>query len=252
MARRPGPVRPRVKDERAYNAALRRALLDPMFGRLRGRLHLLESLSAIYAATDGFFDGFEFDPEEIAAAHLGIIKAYHDRRFTTAFRSALGVDIRPLLTEPEVRRFMARAISDNVDLIRTIPPRAHDGLKARLDTVFTDRPFDQALVRKVLSKEYRASGYNLRRLTRDQTSKTVGKLTEIRQTQLGIQGYEWITAGDERVRPTHVDLSGQFFRWDSPPAEGHPGTPIQCRCTAIAALTNADRQRLKEAVGATQ
>ncbi len=39
-------------------------------------------------------------------------------------------------------------------------------------------------------------------------------------------------AGDERVRPSHEALDGTRQRWDDPPAEGHPGEPINCRCIA--------------------
>lgn len=67
---------------------------------------------------------------------------------------------------------------------------------------------------------------------RDQVGKLYGRIEEYQQRQLGIDEYKWVTAGDERVRPTHRALSGQTFSWKNPPAEGHPGHPIQCRCIA--------------------
>ena len=48
------------------------------------------------------------------------------------------------------------------------------------------------------------------------------------------------------VRPTHVANSGIVFAWDAPPATGHPGEDIQCQCVAIAVITQAYRERLKE------
>ena len=57
---------------------------------------------------------------------------------------------------------------------------------------------------------------------------------------------QWLTSDDERVRPSHREKVGKFFRWDDPPADtGHPGADIQCRCVAIAALLKRDRDRLK-------
>lgn len=67
---------------------------------------------------------------------------------------------------------------------------------------------------------------------RDQVGKLYGRIEEYQQRQLGIDEYKWVTAGDERVRPSHRALSGQTFSWKKPPPEGHPGYPIQCRCIA--------------------
>lgn len=69
---------------------------------------------------------------------------------------------------------------------------------------------------------------------RDQLGKTYGKLTETRQLDAGFPGYDWLDSGDRRVRETHSNKNGEFFRWDSPPADtGHPGEDFQCRCDAI-------------------
>jgi SPP1 gp7 family putative phage head morphogenesis protein len=71
-------------------------------------------------------------------------------------------------------------------------------------------------------------------IARDQTSKMNSSFNEARQTSVGIEEYEWQTAGDERVRETHADNDGERFRWDDPPDEtGHPGHDVNCRCTAI-------------------
>lgn len=70
-------------------------------------------------------------------------------------------------------------------------------------------------------------------IARDQVGKAQSAVIEARQRALGITRYEWRTAGDDRVRPSHRALEGQVFRWDAPPAVGHPGEDIQCRCIAI-------------------
>ena len=82
--------------------------------------------------------------------------------------------------------------------------------------------------------------------------KSIGRLTEIRQRQLGVAGYRWSTSLDERVRDTHAANEGLFFRWDDPPAiTGHPGEDIQCRCVGIPTLAPSERNRLKEMGGYT-
>lgn len=70
-------------------------------------------------------------------------------------------------------------------------------------------------------------------IARDQVGKFYGALQEVRQTTLGIDGYFWETAGDERVREEHQVLQGKRFTWaQGAGEEGHPGEAINCRCTA--------------------
>lgn len=90
-------------------------------------------------------------------------------------------------------------------------------------------------------------------IARDQVLKLNGEATEQRQREAGITRYTWSTSRDERVRgnpdglypdaePSHYDLDGQVFSWDSPPPAGprgepaHPGEAIQCRCVALPVL----------------
>lgn len=48
----------------------------------------------------------------------------------------------------------------------------------------------------------------------------------------GIRAYRWVTQGDDRVRDEHAEREGQLFEWSTPPFDGHPGEPPNCRCTA--------------------
>lgn len=70
----------------------------------------------------------------------------------------------------------------------------------------------------------------------DQTHKLGGELDRLKQTEAGIEGYYWRSSRDERVRAEHAAREGQYFRWDAPPADGHPGQPIRCRCDAEPAI----------------
>jgi SPP1 gp7 family putative phage head morphogenesis protein len=87
-------------------------------------------------------------------------------------------------------------------------------------------------------------------IARDQVGKLFGQLNEKRQTELGVTGYVWRTVHDNRVRELHEDRDGQHFDWNDPPEEtpddGHPGTPIQCRCYAEPDLTEIFGEALSE------
>lgn len=59
----------------------------------------------------------------------------------------------------------------------------------------------------------------------------------MRQESLGVKEFKWVTAHDERVRPSHAKINGNIYSWDNlPTVDGvktSPGQPINCRCIAI-------------------
>ena len=75
-------------------------------------------------------------PTELIEAQIARVDGYHRARLIQTFRSALGVDVRMFLTKPAVAAFMTERIGENVDLIKTIPPRFHEGLKRRVGEGF--------------------------------------------------------------------------------------------------------------------
>lgn len=59
-----------------------------------------------------------------------------------------------------------------------------------------------------------------------------GLVNQLRQQDLGIERYIWRSQDDTKVRDSHADYDDQVFRWDEPPAGGHPGQAHNCRCYA--------------------
>lgn len=59
-----------------------------------------------------------------------------------------------------------------------------------------------------------------------------GLINQLRQQDLGIERYIWRSQDDAKVRESHADYDDQVFRWDEPPAGGHPGQAHNCRCYA--------------------
>ncbi len=232
--RNPNPVRPRKLDEREYYATMRRKYLDPIYLRMQTRMatavaasEALWSINEVVEELIGYPDGGV--PVAEIERQMKRIDGYHRDRLVRTFRAALGVNILPFLSEPLIAQQMREIIAENVSLIQTIPGRFHDGVRDDLLGLIQTRPFDQQALREVMKKNYRTSKYNLRRITRDQTSKSIAKLTEVRHAQLGVERYQWVTSQDERVRPTHVANSGRMFDWSDPPPEtGHPGTEVMC------------------------
>jgi SPP1 gp7 family putative phage head morphogenesis protein len=81
-----------------------------------------------------------------------------------------------------------------------------------------------------------------RLIARDQIGKLNGQLDREKQVAGGVTQYVWRGSLDERERPGHVNREGDVFSWKKPPPNagggaGHPGQPIQCRCSAEPDLT---------------
>ena len=228
------PIRAPRAAERAYARALRHQVLNPAFRRMRAGLADAYAAAQLLAALDGMPPpNLGTLPQDLADEHLERLSRYHRGKLVQTFREALGVDIRPILQDAAISQVLAERMRDNVQLITSIPQRLNDTLYDSIRRTFADRPFDQQALAQVLQRGYRTVGYQTRRIARDQTTKTIGQLTEARNRELGVSEYVWRTAQDERVRPTHQVLNGTTQRWDRPPAVGHPGWDIQCRCVAL-------------------
>lgn len=235
MARQPrvGPgIPPRQGDARAYQLYLNRVVVNPLLRRVdEAVLRAGQSYESIRYA----INAIPQDPAlqgmatQAAEAHMAKLKAYHTARFTKTMRRYLGVNVR-FMDDSVLEPILRAAIKENVALIKTLEPRLHAGITADLTKLAREAPFDRQALQEVLRTKYKSTGYNLRRLTRDQTNKTIGRLTHARHEQAGISEYVWRTVKDQRVRDTHVQNDNKVFQWNTPPSNGtgHPGEDIQC------------------------
>jgi len=115
---------------------------------------------------------------------------------------------------------------------------ADDAVQDMMDTasraVRSGRPNRE--VRAELRKRFEISDRRARTIARTEISQLNAQITRERQREVGIEGYYWITSGDERVRDEHEERNGEFFEWDNPPEDGHAGESVNCRCSARAAV----------------
>ena len=238
----PGPVPPLDAHARAYEQGLRRVYLRPMMRDMRRGLSTATAAAEAIEAIDGV-PLTTARREGLMAGEVNRqakrVSGYHRRKLIQTFRAALGVDIGPVLNDAAIRPLMTAWRQENIALIKTVPERLRAGLRAGINKTFAERPFDQQALSQVVREQGQSAGWNLKRITRDQTNKAIGNLTRARHQQIGIEEYIWRTAQDERVRPIHADLEGTRHQWNEPPAEGHPGTPILCRCVAEPVISEA-------------
>ena len=231
----PTPIRPPIGDEKLYNRTLQRRVLRPFMRSVRSGLsqataaaEALERLDRIPVRTTRRTGLIKAEVDAQAAR----LQGYHRRRLISTFRRSLAVDIRPVLSEAPIRRLMNGWRRENIDLIQTVPERLKAGLRTKMTRAFREAPFDQARLQRIVAQQGKVGGYDLRRITRDQTSKAIGQLTRARHQQIGIDEYTWQTSRDGRVRDSHAILEGTRQTYDNPPSVGNPGQDIQCRCVA--------------------
>lgn len=239
--RNPKGIGPRRKDESAYFKAIKKDILDPLLSRTKARLDSVPKIKAAYQrAVDAEFAfmtaGDEFGIATVQAA-LDNIRHVHKAQMIKAFQSALGVDINPFMSDLNIRPFMNQALFDNVALIKSIPQKLNLQIVDQFDKIFSTKGFDQQAMVQALETRFKVAKNRARFIARDQTEKIIGKLNQVRQTDLGIKSYTWQTSEDERVvgapgglypegSPGHMDhfiRNGVEFLWVAPPPDGHPG-----------------------------
>ena len=241
--RNPKPIKPTQKAARAFAEDVNKPLVvDPIVQAMKDAL--AEGLDV--EGTINKFSQYgrlelenvsDFRRNALLLAHFSEASEAHKEKIAKAFHAAIKVDVRPFIArEPGVDRFIQESIRHNVSLITRIGPEIVSDVVAKTQAAFAREPFSRDAMARHFERALNKSGWPLQRLARDQTSKATGQFNHIRQVRLGVQKYVWIDSGDNRVRATHRENNDKPFYWDQPPATGHPGEDILCRCTAEAQM----------------
>lgn len=160
------------------------------------------------------------------------------KEWKRAVKNTLGIDIREDYYMGDFyKEQMEQWISDNVDLIKTIPSDSLDKMKEIVLDGYTKGDSTKSMIKRIM-EEYGKSKRKAKFIARDQTAKLNGNIAKAQQEDAGITQYKWSTSGDERVRASHAELNGKVFDWANPPTNSdgrtcHPGEDYNCRCCAI-------------------
>ena len=159
---------------------------------------------------------------------------------------SLGVEWATIMASSAIAGAVETAIVANVSLIRTIGEQHWGRVIEAVTANYQGKTFVEGSLTNRLAKIGNLSKRQAKRIARDQTSKLCSSLNAIRQQDAGINRYTWRNSQDQRVvgnpgglypegnavHGNHWEREGQEFRWDQPPEDGHPGQPIECRCSA--------------------
>jgi len=212
-------ILPAVEAERA---GLTRDALGDRLGSVFGSLRAL--LTRLVGAADTMVRNI-----------LDLEAQRHTDRFKETVRSAIGIDIGAVISKNDLSDLMSLAAQRNASLIKSlsedVAKRVEQAALENLANGGTAKQLQQRL-----TEDFGIAKRRAKTIARDQTSKLTGDLNRFRQQQSGVEKYRWSTSRDERVRATHRANEGKIFSWDDPPATGHPGHEVNCRCTAIAII----------------
>lgn len=162
---------------------------------------------------------------------------FNRQQFHAVFRSVFGVDI--FTTEPFLADLLAAWEAENIKLIKSIPSQYLDQLHGKIvAAVRAGKP--SKVIAEVVRETFDLPRNRAKLIARDQIGKLNGQLTMARQKNIGVESYVWRTSLDERVREEHKHREGEKFNWDEPPKDGHPGNPINCRCSAEAVFPDLE------------
>jgi SPP1 gp7 family putative phage head morphogenesis protein len=158
------------------------------------------------------------------------VAEYQGSELQASIRNVLGIET-PLVSGERIAPLLREWITENVGLIRTMSRQTFASIEQLVVAGVNAGRRHEAIAEDIVSR-FGVAERRAALIARDQVGKFYGQVQRARQRELGITRYTWRTSMDERVRPEHVEREGQVFEWSDPPEDGHPGYPINCRCTA--------------------
>ena len=204
------PVKPPLKLERAYSAAMRK-IINELAVQIKSEITpLLKEHKAEYTA-DGFTDDIRAIFQRLSAFLFGE-KLFEDIAFnlvndidesatgdvTKRVNEAIGVDYSYMINREGLSEFKSLAIEENAKLIKNL---SQDYLE-RSQTIINEgimggqRP---GAIAKQLSEQIGVADRRAKLIARDQVSKINSDITRRRFDSIGVTHFRWVTSKDERV-----------------------------------------------------
>lgn len=276
--RRPRPYRPQrpkaitaryARELRAWSRAMSRGLENALASTIaEGRAieeHLEATrtdsaawdLDAILRIVDVYFAIPRPLPPNLRGTGQQTLK-FCDEQQKRALQRVFSLDVmRPLREQGLIDAWAAI----NAALIKTIETRYHDQIRQYVVDAHRTGATTEKLAQLIRARGD-VSESRAMIIARDQIGKLNGQITQERQTQQSVEGYLWSNAKNETVvgnpagkypeatdpemHGDHWEREGQYFRWDSPPEDGHPGEPILCHCVALPVLPGETPEEVRE------
>lgn len=139
--------------------------------------------------------------------------------------------VATLFIRPSIQNIIRQAIKTNLELIKDIGSKALRDLEREF-IKGVSRGASSREMAKIIRSTLETTKKRAALIARDQIGSINSSITQAIHKELGIDRYIWRTMKDDRVRPAHRVREGKAFSYSSPPPDGNPGEPINCRCMA--------------------
>ena len=209
--------------------------LEPQYVTDTPREDAIAELETIQLASQQQTDGIA---KSVAIKTVNKVADTNKQRMQAIFNQAFGINFPQLINDTGLQHVLNDKIDQNIALIKTIPQEYLQRVKKSISAgiVNGNKAVD---ITKQLSNDYGISQRRARFIARDQVSKINAAVSQLRQKNLGVDKYQWTTAGDDRVREAHAEVDGNIYSYDEPPEEtdfNNPGEDYGCRCVAAPVL----------------
>ena len=177
------------------------------------------------------------------------VAVFNELQYKKQTDQVLAIDI--FVEEPWLETQLELFANQNAQLITNMTDNEIERVSGIVQRGLQEGSSLQSITESI-EKSFGITRRHAKLIARDQTSKLNGSLTKLRQQNLGVETYKWLTAGDERVRKTHKVLDGKLCRWDDPTVyfneesqkwvkrstiggtNVHTSQDVNCRCQPIA------------------
>lgn len=156
-------------------------------------------------------------------------------------KKSAGIDV--FSGSSTLQDYLKASAQQNAQLIKSIPAKYLEEVQTLVMANMRSgmRP---SFIEKALQEQFGVTQRRAKMIARDQTSKIQGEINRKQQQGAGFTHFRWLTSHDSRVRHDHdvfehrVTKYGKgVYLWSDLPLEKgvpvSPGSPINCRCTAI-------------------
>lgn len=173
----------------------------------------------------------------------GVMK-HNDLAFKHALKKGgFSVKFKP---SPVVQKQITSIVSENVDLIKSIPQEYLAGVKKRVrKSVAAGRRLKELTAE--LEEVYGVAHSRAILISQDQNNKATAHIHRARQKELGLTTAKWShTMASKDPRVEHEEFDGELYDVDEgmwSEVDGEfvwPGTPINCGCTSRTVIPGFD------------
>ncbi len=243
--KRPRGVEKTYRDQLfAVNAELEESLepINTLLAAGAGVGDVTNQIEQQFQATSGQVDSAA---NTLSSSFVAQSNRTNKKSVENVYKRAFSVDSATIIDQPNVKEFLDGAIVENVSLIRTIHSDYWgDVIQAVLANFRGNPQIGGLTLQERIQKIGGIADNRAKVIARDQTKKLSSSLTRIRHQNVGVKKYIWHNSQDERVvgnpgglypkgksiHLNHWSREGKIYFYSNPPADGNPGTPIECRC----------------------